>query len=63
MQHRVWREVTLNLLAFWVLGYLGLFVAGVVLPGAGTVLTIAGGLVWIWLIGIVVLGWLYLVRR
>lgn len=62
-QHTLWREITLNLLAFWVLGYLGLFVCGAILPGASGALDVAIALVWPWIIGIVILGWLYLVRR
>lgn len=63
MSTSTWREFIGSLLACWILGWLGLIVAGSVLPNAQDAAIIARDLVWPWVIGIAILGWLYLVRR
>ena len=54
--------VTGNLLVAWTLGYVALFLASA-LPGAGDVANLAIGLFFPWLIGVIVLGVLYMVQR
>ena len=60
---KVRAEILLDLLACWILGYIGLFVAAAVLPGVDGLAALAGSLVWPWIAGVAILGWLYLVGR